>query len=75
MLRSFAPRQGLRSGGMRSAKRAEAVPLCPRMGRRPDLFGVGHQCGHEFQNILFTVDVRHGVIAHALGKVDGVEEF
>ena len=30
MLRSSAPRQGLHSGGMRSAKRAEAVPLCPR---------------------------------------------
>ena len=38
-------------------------------------FGVGHQCGDELQNVLFTVDVRHGVIAHTLGKVDGVEEF
>ena len=38
-------------------------------------FGVGHQCGYEFQYILFTMDVRHRVIAHTLGKVDGVEEF
>ena len=36
---------------------------------------VGHQRGDKFQNILFAVDVRHGVIAHTLGKVDGVEEF
>ena len=37
--------------------------------------GVGHQCSHEFQHILFTMDVRHRVIAHTLGKVDRVEEF
>lgn len=37
--------------------------------------GVGHQCGDELQNVLFTVDVRHGVIAHTLGKVDGVENL
>ena len=37
--------------------------------------GVGHQCGDELQNVLFTVDVRHGVIAHTFGKVDGVENL
>ena len=38
-------------------------------------FGVGHQCGHELQNVLFAVDIGHGVIVHTLGKVDGVENL
>ena len=59
-------------------KRNEQKPLrlVPKwVGSLTLTFCVGHQCGHEFQNILFTVDIRHGVIVHRLGKVDCVEEF
>ena len=36
MLRSFAPQQGLRSGGTRLVKPAKAVQPCPRKGRHLD---------------------------------------
>ena len=37
--------------------------------------GVGHQCGDELQNVLFTVDIGHRIVFHTLGKVDGVENL